>query len=115
MKPAVERYETLFSASDRPEGVAVIAQGMSDMVQEHAYWGGARDRIPLSQTHDLAPSGAPRVVREGLHRRVLPHENLCLIRSGQDWATRAIRWAALPTATCACSMRRAARPRRASA
>lgn len=85
LRPAVGRYETLFSADDRPEGVAVIAQGMSGMVQEHAYWGGARDRMPASQTSELAPSGAPRVVSEGLYRRVVPHENICLIRSGQDW------------------------------
>ena len=85
VRPAVERYETLFSANDRPEGVAVLAQGMSDVVQEHAYWGGARDRIPLSQTDALAPSGTPRVLSEGRYQRVLPHDNLCLIRSGQDW------------------------------
>ncbi|MDB5874301.1 MAG: phenylacetaldoxime dehydratase [Ramlibacter sp.] len=85
VRPAVERYETLFSANDRAEGVAVLADSMSGMVQEHAYWGGARDRIPASQTSDMAPSGAPRVVTEGLHRRVVPHENICLIRSGQDW------------------------------
>lgn len=59
LRPAVECYETLFSAPDRAEGVAVLAEGMSDVVQEHAYWGGARDRIPLSQT-DISP---PRVRR----------------------------------------------------
>jgi aliphatic aldoxime dehydratase len=85
VRPAVERYETLFSANDRAEGIAVMADGMSDMIQEHAYWGGARDRIPASQTSDMAPVGAPRVVSEGPHRRVVPHENICLIRSGQDW------------------------------
>jgi len=85
LRPAVERYETLFSATDRPEGIAVLADSMSDVVQEHAYWGGARDRIPLSQTDEMAPSGMPRVVAEGARRRVLPHGNLCLIRSGQDW------------------------------
>jgi len=85
VRPAVERYETLFSANDRAEGVAVLANGMSDMVQEHAYWGGARDRMPLSQHSDMAPSGAPKVVSEGQYRRVVPHDNLCLIRSGQDW------------------------------
>ena len=86
LRPSVQRYETLFSANDRPEGIAVLAEGMSDMIQEHAYWGGARDRIPLSQTHDLAPAGAPRIVTEGARRTVVPHEHLCLIRSGQDWS-----------------------------
>ena len=59
LRPSVERYETLFSSLGRPEGVAVLADGMSDEVQEHAYWGGMRDRIPLSQTNEMAPAGAP--------------------------------------------------------
>jgi len=84
LRPSVQRFETLFS-SDLPEGVAVLAEGLSGTVQEHAYWGGARDRIPLSQTSEMAPTGQPRIVADGLHRRVVPHENLCLIRSGQDW------------------------------
>ena len=50
LRPAIDRYETLFSSPDRPEGIAVLAEGMSGEVQEHAYWGGMRDRIPLSQT-----------------------------------------------------------------
>jgi len=89
LRPGVERYETLFSSNDRAEGIAVLADGMSDLVQEHAYWGGARDRIPLSQTDEMAPAGMPRVVTEGARRRVLAHGNLCLIRSGQDWADTA--------------------------
>ena len=84
LRPAVERFETL-SSSNSAEGVACLADGFSDDVQEHAYWGGARDRIPLSQTSDLQPIGEPRVLTEGPHQRVIPHENLCLIRSGQDW------------------------------
>src|SRR5262249_31442853 len=59
LRPSVARYETLFSSSDRAEGVATIADGMSGEVQEHAYWGGMRDRIPLSQTSEMAPSGKP--------------------------------------------------------
>jgi len=85
LRPTVERFETLFS-SDVAEGVACLADGFSGVVQEHAYWGGARDRIPLSQTHDMAPIGVPRVVATGLRQRVIPHENICLIRSGQDWS-----------------------------
>ncbi len=53
---------------------------------EHAYWGGMRDRIPLSQTSEMTPAGAPRLVRDGDRVRVEPHENICLIRSGQDWS-----------------------------
>ena len=86
LRPQVERYETLFSSLGRPEGVAVLAEGMSGEVQEHAYWGGMRDRLPLSQTSEIAPGGEPAVVREGARIRVIAHDNLCLIRSGQDWS-----------------------------
>jgi aldoxime dehydratase len=86
LRPQVERYETLFSSLGRPEGVAVLAEGMSGEVQEHAYWGGMRDRLPLSQTSEIAPGGEPTVVREGARIRVVAHDNLCLIRSGQDWS-----------------------------
>jgi aldoxime dehydratase len=85
LRPVVRRFETLFS-SDLPEGVACLAQRLSDAVQEHGYWGGARDRIPLSQTENLAPVGSPRVVTAGILQRVLGQEKLCLIRSGQDWS-----------------------------
>jgi aldoxime dehydratase len=86
VRPDVRRYETLFSAPDRREGIAHLAHGMSDMVLEHAYWGGARDRIPASQTDALQPSGTPQVVRDGALLTMRPHEHLCLIRSGQDWS-----------------------------
>jgi aliphatic aldoxime dehydratase len=86
LRPHVERYETLFSSPDRAEGVAVLADGMSGDVQEHAYWGGMRDRIPLSQTDPMAPGGEPRAIRDGGRIRIVAHDNLCLIRSGQDWS-----------------------------
>jgi aldoxime dehydratase len=84
--PSVEGYETLFSSLGRPEGVAVLADAMSGEVQEHAYWGGMRDRIPKSQTSEMAPAGSARTIRDGPRIRVIPHDNLCLIRSGQDWS-----------------------------
>jgi aldoxime dehydratase len=86
LRPCVEGYETLFSSIGRPEGIAALAEGMSAEVQEHAYWGGMRDRIPLSQTNDMAPAGAPSLVRDGDRVRVTSQDNLCLIRSGQDWS-----------------------------
>jgi aldoxime dehydratase len=83
--PSVEGYETLFSSLGRSEGVAVLADSMSGEVQEHAYWGGMRDRIALSQTSEMAPAGAASAIRDGARVRVMPHDNVCLIRSGQDW------------------------------
>ena len=83
--PSVEGYETLFSSLGRPEGVAVLADSLSGEIQEHAYWGGMRDRVPLSQTSEMAPAGAARIIQDGARIRVVPHDNVCLIRSGQDW------------------------------
>jgi len=85
LRPAVESYETLFSSLGRPEGIAVLADGMSGEVQEHAYWGGMRDRIPLSQNDGLAPGDRPRIVRHGSRLQVMPQDYICMIRSGQDW------------------------------
>jgi aldoxime dehydratase len=33
----------------------------------------------------MAPAGSPGLVRDGDRVRVKPHDNICLIRSGQDW------------------------------
>jgi len=86
LRPSITRYETLFSSAGRMEGIAVLADGLSDMVREHAYWGGMRDRIPLSQTDAMAASGVPKANRTNGYVRIVPHDNLCLIRSGQDWS-----------------------------
>jgi aldoxime dehydratase len=86
LSPSINDYETLFSSLGRPEGVAALADSFSGEIMEHAYWGGMRDRIPNSQTDEMAPVGSPSVVREGDRLRVKPHDNICLIRSGQDWS-----------------------------
>lgn len=86
LRPSVDRYETLFSSTGRLEGVATLTDSLSGAIEEHAYWGGVRDRIPLSQCDTLESTGMPTVVRDGDRVRVVPHENICLIRSGQDWA-----------------------------
>ena len=82
--PAMERFETIFSSPDRVEGVTGAAAGFSGMIEEHAYWGSMRDRLPLSQTSPLYPSGAPVITTDGPVRTVVLAENACLIRSGQD-------------------------------
>jgi aldoxime dehydratase len=86
LQPTTRRFETLFS-SDRTDGVSVASEKLSGEIQEHGYWGGARDRIPLAQTDRLDPSGELSVETDpstGLVT-VWPHGNLCLIRSGQEW------------------------------
>ncbi|OZF48508.1 phenylacetaldoxime dehydratase family protein [Rhodococcus sp. 14-2470-1a] len=89
IRPTVDRYETLFSSTGRLEGVATLTDSLSGQIEEHAYWGGVRDRIPRSQHDALKPSGMPEIVRDGNKVRIVPHDNICLIRSGQDWADTA--------------------------
>lgn len=86
--PDATRVETIFSSPDRFEGLSQLAVGLSDDIQEHGYWGSARDRLPAAQTDALRARGEVR--REpldpaGRRVRVLAHDNVALIRSGQDW------------------------------
>jgi len=86
----IERFETLHS-SKTATGVAKLAKPFGAPVKEHNYWGGMRDRIAasdvdpfdpvdpdLSKSHSLPESRGARV-------RVATHDNICLIRSGQNW------------------------------
>jgi aldoxime dehydratase len=89
LKPHIEHFETAFSSSDVLEGVGVVMGQLSDEIQEHAYWGGMRDRIPLAQTDSLAPLGSletkVEVLPSGKRIQIIGHENIAVIRSGQDW------------------------------
>lgn len=88
--PSISDTETTFS-HPHPEGYAKIAHAMSGMTDTHGYWGSARDRIPRAQIDQLAPHGEPQAELAGSndtlrrHIVVTPHDNLCLLRSGQDW------------------------------
>lgn len=85
---APNRFETMFS-SQHPAGMTVAGQGLTDEVENHAYWGSMRDRIPASD-HDAFTGSlttAKPVIDQptsGRHRLRLP-ANLAMIRSGQDW------------------------------
>lgn len=90
--PSIMDTETTFS-HPCPEGYSRIADRMSGKTDTHEYWGSARDRIPRAQTDALAPRGFPQShsLRQGedtlgRHVVVQPHDNLCLLRSGQDWS-----------------------------
>jgi aldoxime dehydratase len=90
--PSVVDTETTFS-HPRPEGYSRLADRMSGKTDTHEYWGSARDRIPRAQTDALVPTGRPEsgTLRPGedtLGGKVVvaPHDNLCLLRSGQDWS-----------------------------
>jgi aldoxime dehydratase len=89
--PSTMSSETIFT-SHRREVHAKLADKMSGTVDSHGYWGSSRDRIPRGQTEDLAPVGKPSLQKversddtKGRLLSVEPHENLCVLRSGQDW------------------------------
>lgn len=56
-------------------------------ITRHLYWGAMRDRIPMSATN-LFENNAPIEIIEQSSNRVVvqAHENLCIIRFGQDWS-----------------------------
>jgi len=88
VRPGAEHFETLFSTPDKFEGIARLASGLSGEIQEHAYWGSARDRLPSSQTDALCASSEIRLQAKaapGQRVRMTLHENMVLIRSGQEW------------------------------
>lgn len=91
LSPRIQRFETLFSTPDTLEGIGVaLGEHSGEDIQEHAYWGGARDRIPLSQTDALDPVGSLaklEISQNGKRVRVSGHKNIAMIRSGQDWTT----------------------------
>ncbi|MDL9948929.1 phenylacetaldoxime dehydratase family protein [Gordonia sp. ABSL11-1] len=91
VSPRVDQFETLYAFQDQLPGVGTLMNGISGDINEHGYWGSMRERIPLSQNDWMQPadcdtltivSGDPaaggRVVVAG-------HDNIALIRSGQDW------------------------------
>ncbi len=90
VSPRVAHYETLFNTPDRFEGIGAVMGSASGEIQEHAYWGSMRDRIPLSQTDAMVPSGARSILAQaaepGRRVSVAGHEHLAMIRSGQEWA-----------------------------
>jgi hypothetical protein len=51
--PSIDRFETIFSDNDKPEGAAYMREGISGPVKEHVYWGSMRDRLPVAQVDEL--------------------------------------------------------------
>jgi hypothetical protein len=89
--PPMDHLETLLS-SNEPIGLAEAMTEARGPIREHAYWGAMRDRIPVSVNNSLEPSlealPEPETTRRSLGQRlrIVPHENLCIIRSGQNWS-----------------------------
>ncbi|MGH1479804.1 MAG: phenylacetaldoxime dehydratase family protein [Geminicoccales bacterium] len=82
-----DRSETLFSSPVHDHGYSQMREDVIGPIPHHQYWGGMRDRIPLSAHDPLEAQGPVRVIeRSDRHQVVEAHENLCIIRSGQDWS-----------------------------
>ncbi|GAA1563816.1 phenylacetaldoxime dehydratase family protein [Dactylosporangium maewongense] len=84
----VRRFESLHSGEWHDNGVSHFTP--IEVVEFHDYWGGMRDRIRDSHDHPLDPE-APQFTPRGLTslgRRVRfsNPDNLCLIRTAQDWS-----------------------------
>jgi aliphatic aldoxime dehydratase len=91
LRPRMEQFETIFTHAHGPfEGVSILFPEMSEPIIEHGYWGSMRDRLPISQTDVMDPEGELSVKQGSpkLGGRVIVagHDNLTLIRSGEDWS-----------------------------
>ena len=88
--PSIDRVETVYSDLNEPEGHGHMREKLSSAIQEHVYWGSMRDRLPASQTDELVGEKAvtPDLPTDTTKARVrIPgKQNLCIIRSGQDWS-----------------------------
>ena len=86
----MKRLETLFSSEDAA-GMATLTPGFTGPIREHGYWGGMRDRMPASAHNGFHSSAGEKLaclpVTDSRNRRVriAPPENICLIRSAQNW------------------------------
>ncbi|KAF2641504.1 phenylacetaldoxime dehydratase [Massarina eburnea CBS 473.64] len=96
LSPSLERFETVFSNHSAPEGAANMQESISGEMEEHGYWGSMRDRLAAAQADKLV--GGKRDIVDGEQKaevgkttakrvRVSGKGNLCVIRSGQDWAS----------------------------
>ena len=85
------RFTTLHSSA-QPSGVGVSADGMVGPILKHDHPGSIRDRLPISETHSLrrvASIQTPlpaQTSATGTRVAVTALQNMCVIRSGQDWS-----------------------------
>ncbi|RFU79271.1 phenylacetaldoxime dehydratase [Trichoderma arundinaceum] len=94
--PTMDRFETVFSSGEIPEGAAQMRDGIVGPIKEHVYWGSMRDRLAVAQTDALigeewhmAPVEQTTNGNRPRRIRVPGKKNLAIIRSGQDWADTA--------------------------
>jgi aldoxime dehydratase len=83
----VRNTETTFSHPN-PAGYGHLADSWSDPTDKHEYFGSARDRLPVSQSDSLEVDGRAQVANfsaDGKFLEIVPYDNMCLLRSGQNW------------------------------
>ncbi|MFI5623991.1 phenylacetaldoxime dehydratase family protein [Nocardioides sp. NPDC051685] len=87
--PRVDQFETLYAFQEQLPGVGAVMDRTSGEINEHGYWGSMRERFPISQTDWMQARGALTVISgdpaSGGRVVVQGHDNIALIRSGQDW------------------------------
>ncbi|TIC90099.1 Phenylacetaldoxime dehydratase [Colletotrichum higginsianum] len=102
--PTIDRFETVFSNNEVPEGAAHMREQVIGPIREHVYWGSMRDRMAAAQNDELVGEKIERANTNGVNGhsteataegqekqtprrvRVSGKQNLAVIRSGQDWS-----------------------------
>ncbi|TDZ49851.1 Phenylacetaldoxime dehydratase [Colletotrichum trifolii] len=91
--PTVDRFETVFSNNEVPEGAAHMRECVIGPIKEHVYWGSMRDRMAAAQNDELTgekveptPADNTNGASKPRRVRVSGKQNLAVIRSGQDWS-----------------------------
>ncbi|GKT46116.1 phenylacetaldoxime dehydratase [Colletotrichum spaethianum] len=101
--PTIDRFETIFSNNEVPEGAAHMRERVIGPIKEHVYWGSMRDRMPAAQSDKLVGEKIEQTKPNGViaHSevkadhdktpkpssvRIPGKSNLAVIRSGQDWS-----------------------------
>ncbi|GAB3760515.1 aldoxime dehydratase [Nocardioides ginsengisegetis] len=87
--PRLEQFETIYGYQNDLPGIGAVMGAVTGEINEHGYWGSMRERFPLSQTDWMWPSGGLTVASgnpaDGGRVVVKGHDNIAVIRSGQDW------------------------------
>lgn len=84
--------ETLYASENHEAGMSHLASAMP-ITDQHGYWGAMRDRIAAAKEDALPPAVPDSVLAEprqhetrGKRLRVKAPDNLCFIRTAQDWS-----------------------------
>lgn len=86
-KIPVTHFETIHSIKNNNSGVTHFLK--LEETKEHAYWGSMRKRIPASSNEQFSSQlekiNAKNKETFGKHLKAIAPDNVCLIRTAQDW------------------------------